>query len=242
MSLVKDGARMAVKSRRDGRWMDVVPMARRASKRRTQDQDKLAACCKPRAKIDYLYAKQAIRRIPHIHISPASSTKIWIVLAASGRQSLRYQASRAALRSVHIRCPSISQHTTSTAIPEYKSEHPNKPPVDRYSSSWRQHVRSDVLSAVRFFRSLSQEELKLELCPCSTSPSNLRYLVRPVSCEMPSQGLYCLSLLQGTNSNIPWGISHSYSTLILRGKASPTRTVTESIHLIMKQSHASARS
>jgi hypothetical protein len=107
---------MAVKSRRDGRWMDVVRMARRASKRRTQDQDKLAACCKPRAKIDYLYAKQAIRRIPHIHISPASSTKIWIVLAASGRQSLRYQASRAALRSVHIRCPSISQHTTSTAM------------------------------------------------------------------------------------------------------------------------------
>jgi hypothetical protein len=49
MSLVKDGVRIAVKSRR--RQVVVVRMARRASKRRALDQDKLAACCKPRAKM-----------------------------------------------------------------------------------------------------------------------------------------------------------------------------------------------
>jgi hypothetical protein len=49
MSLVKDGVRIAVKSRR--RQVVLVRMARRASKRRTLDHDKLAACCKPRAKM-----------------------------------------------------------------------------------------------------------------------------------------------------------------------------------------------
>jgi hypothetical protein len=50
MSLVKDGVRIAVKSRRR-QVVVVVRMARRASKRRTLDHDKLAACCKPRAKM-----------------------------------------------------------------------------------------------------------------------------------------------------------------------------------------------